>query len=624
MIVRFVFFCLFLLSVFSLFSQVRGNSIFEDGEKYFQAKAYEKAKKIGFKIVEENTNSIVGNLLLTKVYARDFQKDSCYLWLNKVKALLPNNPNPRYQFETLLWEGFNFEVNKDYDKALGNYLEAEKKANVINDPYYIDFLYQRIMLIYSENQYKREVQQWIWKYSQKVDSINSERYRNSFFNALGKHYFYNGTTDSALLNFNKSIGLSLKLEDDDMLNNVYWHKAIIFAELKGQQDSARYYYQLSHQLCDCPASDLFQATYKYNIAVTYSHESDFSKAKKWYHKTLVNVPKARELHIRNNVYKKLYQLYVELGTKDSALYYLQLHKKFQDSLGILDRDKKLAELQTKYEVSQKEKQILEERQKVRANRNWLIAASLALFLGAGIAILLQKNTTKKRLLAEQEVLLKQQRVENLLKEQELVSIDAMIAGQEKERQKVAGELHDNLGSLMATIKLHFNNAIVGKKDPALQNAENLLEEAYQKIRSMAHSKNSGVMSDQGLLPAIKKMAQNITETDALKVTVEDFGLGERMENSLELTLFRIIQELTTNIIKHAEATKATIQLTQHEDNLNIIIEDNGRGFEMAKVEKTNSGMGLTTIEKRVEHLGGAFTVDSILDKGTSILIDIPV
>jgi signal transduction histidine kinase len=189
---------------------------------------------------------------------------------------------------------------------------------------------------------------------------------------------------------------------------------------------------------------------------------------------------------------------------------------------------------------------------------------------------------------------------------------------------VAGELHDDLGSLMATIKLHFDNAKGSKKDPALQNAQKLLEEAYQKIRGMAHSKNSGVMSDQGLLAAIKKMANTITETNAMQVNVEDFGLGERLENSLELSIFRMVQELVANAIKHSEATKVNIQLTQHEDNLNIIVEDNGKGFNRSQLDATKSGMGLTNIEKRVEHLEGNFTVDSIIGKGTSILIDIPV
>ncbi|MDT0606101.1 sensor histidine kinase [Croceitalea rosinachiae] len=330
--------------------------------------------------------------------------------------------------------------------------------------------------------------------------------------------------------------------------------------------------------------------------------------------------------LKSSFYTNRYaaEFYQGLKKYDSALFVLKKSIQLENEIQFRENTMEISRLNAKYQTVEKEKQILEEQQKVRANRNWLIAAGIVLFLGAGIALLFQKNTTKKRLLAEQETILKQQRVDNLLKEQELVSIDAMIAGQEKERQRVANELHDDLGSLMATIKLHFDNAKISKKDPALQNAQKLLDQAYQKVRGMAHSKNSGVMSDQGLLPAIKKMAQVITETNALEVVVEAFGMGDRLENSLELNLFRMVQELVANTIKHAEATKVTIQFTQHEDNLNIIIEDNGKGFDRSKIETDKTGMGLTTIEKRVEHLEGNFTIDSILGKGTSILIDIPV
>ncbi|WP_350293667.1 sensor histidine kinase [uncultured Croceitalea sp.] len=361
-----------------------------------------------------------------------------------------------------------------------------------------------------------------------------------------------------------------------------------------------------------------------NIAVAWNMKNELDSSFFYYNK-------AGKLGLSRNKYLKWAyyhqgkaNLFKHMESFDSAFVALDYEKKNLKRFHESKSEWEKRDIDAKYQTAEKEKQILEEQQKVRTNRNWLIAACLALFLGAGIAVLFQKNTTKKRLLAEQEALLKQERVDNLLKEQELVSIDAMIAGQEKERQRVANELHDDLGSLMATIKLHFDNSKVSKKDPALKNAQKLLEEAYQKVRSMAHSKNSGVMSDQGLLPAIKKMAQVITETNALKVAVEDFGMGDRLENSLELNLFRMVQELVANAIKHAEATKVTIQLTQHEDNLNIIIEDNGKGFDRSKIETDKTGMGLTTIEKRVEHLEGNFTIDSILGKGTSILIDIPV
>jgi signal transduction histidine kinase len=375
------------------------------------------------------------------------------------------------------------------------------------------------------------------------------------------------------------------------------------------------------EYCDKPHLKNLKSTLYWQLSHNYLLMEDLQNAE-FYLRLSENTSSG----LRDKFYDHRLKAWILDGKKqfDSAYYYLNSSVELEYRMGAKNNTLETALLSVENETDKLklDKLTLDNRRKT--NQTYLILAITALIFGLGIAILLQKNTTKKRKLAEQEALLEQQKVTTLLKEQELTSIDAMIAGQEKERTKVANELHDDLGSLMATVKLHFDNVKVDQKDPALINAQKLLDEAYQKIRGMAHSKNSGVMANQGLLPAVKKMAKIINETNSLTVTVEDFGLGERMENSLELTIFRMIQELVANIIKHAEATKASIQFTQHEDNLNIIVEDNGKGFDMTSIKRTQHGMGLGTIEKRIEHLEGSFTVDSLLDKGTSILIDIPV
>ena len=317
-------------------------------------------------------------------------------------------------------------------------------------------------------------------------------------------------------------------------------------------------------------------------------------------------------------------VFENLKMMDSAIVYQNKYYTKENELNQYRSLTAIAEIETKYQTAEKEKQLLEEKQRATVNRNWLVVSLILLLLGTGLTILLQKNAAKKRKLIEQQEEIQKQKVETLLKEQELTSIDAMIAGQEKERQRVANELHDDLGSLMATVKLHFNNIETTKEDSALQKADQLLDLAYQKVRGIAHAKNSGVIANQGLVPAVQRMAKTITETNKIKLEVHHFGLEERMENSLELSIFRMIQELVTNTIKHAEATKGSIQLTQHEQSLNILIEDNGKGFDTSKIPTTDTGMGLHTIEKRIEHLEGNFTVDSILGKGTSIIIDIPI
>ena len=361
----------------------------------------------------------------------------------------------------------------------------------------------------------------------------------------------------------------------------------------------------------------------------YNLEGNYREAIESVKRSYQNIGEGSDT-LRNYYYSQKYlsDYYLNINKPDSAYYYLKNANDIASKLDYRSNSIEISQLYVQLQTAEKERKNValaaDIARSKKENRYLLIGATLLLLLGSLIAFLLQNNTSKKRKLAEQERLIEKQKVETLLREQELVSIDAMIAGQEKERQRVANELHDDLGSLMATVKLHFDNVKKNKNEKALNNAQDLLEEAYQKIRGMAHSKNSGVMANQGLVPAVQKMAATLSNTNAINVTVADYGMEERLENSLELTIFRMIQELVANIIKHAEASKANIQFTQHEDNLNIIVEDNGKGFSRARNGSKVSGIGLTNIEKRIEHLEGNFTVDSIPGKGTSILIDIPI
>jgi len=219
-------------------------------------------------------------------------------------------------------------------------------------------------------------------------------------------------------------------------------------------------------------------------------------------------------------------------------------------------------------------------------------------------------------------------MEKALKEYELNSIDLMLEGQEKERERIANDLHDNLGSMLATLKLNFENLKLRKNE--LRDDENrlyertdeLIEEAYQKVRRLAHAKNAGVIANDGLLPAIEKLADRLSIPQKLKIDVVHFGFEGRLENTLEISIFRMVQELATNIIKHAGATEATIHLTHHDDIINLIIEDNGRGFKEDETV-TDAGMGLQSIKKKVTQLGGTMEIDSTPFKGTTIIIDIP-
>ena len=329
--------------------------------------------------------------------------------------------------------------------------------------------------------------------------------------------------------------------------------------------------------------------------------------------------------LRGIYYLNLYSSYNHAGNKEFDKAYIKLKLAYDQSIKLDYRKntEQISNLNVKFQTSEKEKQILIEQEKKKRFRNGVIGLSSILILGSLVFFLIQKNTKRKQLLAVQEKELESQKVTNLLKDQELNAIDAMIEGQEKERQRIANDLHDDLGGLMATVKLHFN-ALKEKQSPELyKKTTDLLDEAYNKVRSVAHAKNSGVMAKKGLLKALNDMARTVSDSNQIQVAIIDHGLEERLENSLELTIFRIAQELITNVIKHAHASEAAINITKHQNSLNIMVEDNGKGFNTKNITK-NSGMGIHSIDKRIENLGGQVTIDSEINKGTTIIIDIPI
>ncbi|WP_435579613.1 tetratricopeptide repeat-containing sensor histidine kinase [Gilvibacter sp.] len=372
-----------------------------------------------------------------------------------------------------------------------------------------------------------------------------------------------------------------------------------------------------------------------SIAANYNNQAQAYKALERYDEALRLYLKADSIDLRENpyktkeiIYENIADLYKRKGDFENALLYYRKSRDLTDSTDsrIQSLDISLADSRASL-AEEKAERILKEQESTR-NQNIAYGLGGLLLLGSIIGFLVYRNTKRKQRIAEQEKEIEVQKTEKLLKDQELSTIDAMIAGQEKERQRLASDLHDSVGATLSAAKMQFEHlkkhrGKLDNEEEFYERTQTLLEEAYTEVRSMAHAKNSGVIAKHGLLPAVKKLARNASATGKISVEVQDYGLDQRLEGSLEIAVFRMVQELVTNIIKHAEATEANISLTQHEDVLNLVVEDNGKGFKVGKFTDKD-GMGLGSIEKRVEHMEGQMEVDSTPGKGASIIIDIPL
>lgn len=433
--------------------------------------------------------------------------------------------------------------------------------------------------------------------------------------------------EESLKFFKKSLSFSEKSKDDAHLEGLYSNLAVFYNEILQKPDSAIYYIDKSITIGRKTNNKHGLCVNLINKASCYYYKENYNKALELLHEAQQLVLPQNEKNIKSFIFEFIALNYSELGNFEKAYENLQNYIKAQEEFNFEEQSSKISEFNIKYETKEKELENVTLKSKVQ--RNQIITYSILGFLVVALILagLIYNNLLKKKKIAEQAQMIQAQKLEKTLKDRELHDIDLMLKSQEQERQQIANELHDNLGSLLATLKLNFQN-INRSQNPndieLFEKTDALLEETYQKVRNISHLKNMGVIGNEGLVVAVKKMAEKMTVINRLQINVIPFGLTERLSNSIEVTVFRIIQELCTNIIKHSQADEVTIYLTQQNpDLINIIIEDNGKGFDYKTVTKKD-GIGLKTIELKVEQMGGTFTVDSIVSKGTTIIIDLPI
>lgn len=518
-------------------------------------------------------------------------------------------------------------------KAIENYLTAKKqylKANIVEKAMEINLNIASLLVSYKDNTQKHQF--YLKEYMDYAIATKNDSKILKGYVQLASLKINNKEAKESLHYFRKAIVLNKKVKDKKLESKIYNNLAVLFSDVLYKPDSSLYYLKKDNLLLneEKTPNPNYICYNLMNQASNYSQLHQYEKAIDLLHQAdkikLIEYNKVNKENINNFLYLN----YKEAKNLDKALYHLEVSNKYHDSLNTEQQNIAINNFDTKYKTKEKELENLQLKTNIKVNNVILYLIISVLIIVLLISILGYKNIIKKKKIAEQEKLIEVQRIEKILKDQELNNIDLMLESQERERQNIANELHDNLGSMLATVKLNFQNLKRQTEDINLQEnklynkTDELLEEAYQKVRNIAHLKNLGVIGSEGLLVAVNKMAEKMSVLEHLTINVIPFQLTERLENSIEVALFRMIQELCTNIIKHSEATEVNIYLTQGSSKeINVIIEDNGKGFDPKNIVG-KSGIGLKNMEKKVEQMGGTFTIDSILTKGTSIIIDLPL
>ncbi|MGJ8684430.1 MAG: ATP-binding protein [Nonlabens sp.] len=518
----------------------------------------------------------------------------------------------------------------EHDKAYSNYLKAKALYLVNEDERMViemnRYLSTTATYLKVDNKYVNGFIEEICQYASKVD--DAELKCDCLYRKLSRLKDVSNPVQNkkALEYLWKYKNIAVQNDLKDQVEIAIFNLGAIHMEAKNK-DSSFFYFEKSMKSAKM-TDDLNTISYlNNNYAILYRNLEEFDKSIEYHLKTIESDLSVEDLSTKLFYLKNLAKTYSLKGDNENATITYEKVISLSDSLNRNEQTIAANELEIKYQTAEKEKQLLisENESQQRLSTIYLLSgAALSLFLLGG---LVYNNQRKKKLIAQKEQIIEKSRADAILKNQELATIDAMISGQEKERKRLAEELHDDLGSTLTTVRLYFENLksqfTEDNSQEVFNRTENLLDEAYEKIRNMSHTRNSGVLASKGLIPTLESLAQKITESGKIKVEIIHHGLDQSLENSLELTIFRIIQELMSNVIKHAQAHNAVVSLTAYENSINIMVEDDGIGFNKSQIANDN-GIGLHNIEKRIENLDGTMEIDSNENHGTTINLDIPL
>ena len=544
--------------------------------------------------------------------------------IDKKKCKAADKAKFDYLFGTLEEEN-----NKD-NLAFNDYIIAKKEYIAIDSIDKVAQINLKIVaLLLAINKNKEDYDPFLNEYIEYAKLKKDPNFLSQSYMEIGKS-FYNADPFLALYYFKKAEKENLKTSNEVFLGKILQNLGATYAHDKIKKfDSAIFVYDKALLIFKKRNLQNFIFNIYTNKGVAFNKKKEFNKALLFFQKADSIQLKEYNQKSKEILYGFMADTYKNVLNFKKALECIEWQKKLQNTINEKEQSIAIKEIQTKYETQKKELENLNLKTKNEHEMLWIYIFISLIIAGSTVAYLKVNNLRKKEKIAIQEKELQNERLEKALKDHELESIESMLQGQEKERIKIANDLHDNLGSMLVTLKLNFQNikerrdTIKTEEDRLYEKTDSLLEEAYQKVRTIAHTKNAGVIANDGLVPAVKNIADKISLPGKLNVEVIAFGLDTRLENTLEVSIFRMIQEILTNIIKHSSANKATIQLTKHDDSLNIIIEDNGIGFNPSRIDEME-GMGLNNIKKKVQYMNGTFTIDSFEGKGTTIIIDLPI
>ena len=339
---------------------------------------------------------------------------------------------------------------------------------------------------------------------------------------------------------------------------------------------------------------------------------------------LADAKKMNIISILEHAHKTLADAYDGIGQYKEAAEQRKLYSIAKDSLMKTEKMELSYNMEMKYRIAEKNKELAEKELSILKNeariknKNTLItcitAGSLLIVI---ISLLIFRNNRHKQKLQSEKIT-------GLQQEMQIKTLKAKVSGSEKERSRIARDLHDGISGTIGSVRARVG--MVSRKYKTEDVKEDfteimrLLEDAATEVRKTAHNLMPEILLQEGLVNATELFCDRVNANHELQVNFSRTGDIKRLPPEAELSFYRIIQELVNNIVKHAEAKNAIVQIGFNDNNIGITVEDDGKGMPAGN-DKTVFGAGLNNIKERIHAMNGTIDISSSATEGTSIYIE---
>lgn len=429
------------------------------------------------------------------------------------------------------------------------------------------------------------------------------------------------SNDFAIAKFKEALNILNQKNDVHLANKLYTNLTEAY-RINKQYDSALFYLQKAEVASKLFNTNTSLSLYHYEAGKLYLALGDTKRAGAELIKALKCSDASHTKEISKGIHEVLAQVYEKKQDFKNAFLHQTYAIQLQDSLDKSEKVKTL-DLMLDYQKAEQNRIVannaleLAQKETQLEQRNVWMALILGISIGIiGIVISAFRNSRNKQKLQNNELAL-------LRQTQEVERLKALSEGEEKERNRIAHELHDSVMVEFASVKMQLN--ALPQQFPEMGTSENhkrivqQMDRATKELRLTAHNLMPDLLLDEGLVQAIFYFCNNIRKTSGLPISFQHIGLPvPRFIVNFEILIYRTVQEIIQNIIKHAAAGKALVQIQYDGEYLSITIEDNGKGFDRSKGYE---GMGLRSIKNRLQGFHSQLDIKSVMGQGTTVLIE---